>query len=49
MTAFEQGYKEFLDGKQKDGNPFDGETCPYSNKRWECGWNKAMTDRRSKR
>ncbi len=49
MTPFEQGYKAFLDGEKKDNNPFNADACPYSNKRWECGWGRAMADRRSKR
>lgn len=49
MTPFEQGYKAFLEGMPIETNPFDGETCPYSRKRWDCGWSKAMADRRLKR
>ena len=49
MTPFEQGYKAFLEGWTKEMNPFDGDTCPYSRKRWDCGWTKAQTDKRAKR
>lgn len=38
MTAFEQGYKAFLDGKDQDDNPHDFDECPYSHKRWKAGW-----------
>ena len=46
MTPFEQGYKAFLDGVPKDGNPFDGETCPHSRVKWDKGWFKASKERR---
>lgn len=38
MTAFELGYKAFLDGKGQDDNPYDADTCPVSRKRWNAGW-----------
>lgn len=46
MTPFEQGYKAFLDGVGQKENPFDGETCPNSRKRWEDGWVKARRERK---
>ena len=49
MTPFEQGYKAFLEGVTAKENPFDDKTCPYSRKRWDCGWTMAQVDRRAKR
>lgn len=46
MTAFEQGYHDFLHGKKKEENPFDKETCPNSLKRWAQGWDRAANRRR---
>ena len=48
MTPFEQGYAAFLKGLQRDENPFDKETGPYSMKRWADGWNKAYRTRQEK-
>lgn len=45
MTAFEQGYKAFLDGIPKEANPFDGEKCPHSRARWINGWMRAMRNK----
>lgn len=42
MTPFEQGYAAFLKGLQRDENPFDKETGPYSMKRWTDGWNACL-------
>lgn len=47
MTPFEQGYKAFLDGVPKDGNPF-GEGEPWSSGKWLAGWRRAAVDRRAK-
>lgn len=38
MTLFEEGYKAFLDGIGQDENPYNGESAPYSRKRWSEGW-----------
>lgn len=38
MTAFEQGYADFLKGREVDDNPYDFDECPYSFKRWKAGW-----------
>ena len=46
MTPFEQGYKAFLDGKQKEENEFDAEKCPNSHGRWIDGWTQARRDRK---
>jgi len=45
MTPFEQGYKAFLDGKPKDGNPFDDKS-PWSANKWIDGWTRARRDRK---
>lgn len=48
MTAFEQGYAAFLEGLQRQENPFDKEACPFSFVRWIDGWNKAYRARLEK-
>ena len=48
MTAFEQGYKAFLDGEKKDNNPFNADTCPNSHRRWANGWDGAKGNRRTR-
>lgn len=45
MTAFEQGYKAFLDGLSKEMNPYDFDDCPFSRKRWDAGWLSAKAKR----
>lgn len=44
INPFEQGYAAFLNGQSLRLNPFDGEECPYSRKRWDMGWNKAQRE-----
>lgn len=38
MTAFEQGYRDFLLGKKVEENPFDLKDYPYTARRWNDGW-----------
>lgn len=45
MTPFEQGYAAFLNGVGIKENPFNGETCPNSRRRWDEGWKKARSNR----
>jgi ribosome modulation factor len=47
MTAFEQGYHDFLHGKSEEQNPYDKEKSPNSLKRWAEGWKKARATRRT--
>lgn len=44
MTAFEKGYKALMEGKDKDDNPFDKESCPYSHKEWLRGLVKSRKE-----
>lgn len=40
-TAFEQGYKAAIDGLNREENPYDAESSPFSRKQWDSGWLKA--------
>lgn len=44
MTAFEQGYKAHMEGKDQYDNPFAKETAPYSCKQWLRGLAKSQKD-----
>ena len=46
MTQFEQGYDAFLKGVGAKENPYDGDKCPHSCKRWNDGWAKARRERK---